>query len=405
MSATSLQPSSASSRPGLAGLPLFSLGFRPFYLLAGLAAVLTVPSWLLVYFGLVPLEPALPATLWHLHEMLFGFVAAVLVGFLYTAVPNWTGRPTPKGAKLAGLAALWLLGRIAMLAGGGWPPALVAAVDVAFLPLAALGILLPLWRAKNRRNIAFPFALFALAAFNLCLHLAGAGFGPDAAAQHATRAALGLVTVVLVVMTARVVPFFTGNALPHAGAGRIARLDAAALAATIVSIVATAALPETAVSGAAALAAGALLLARMVPWKPLASLANPMVWVLHLGSLWIAVSFLLRGAFELGVAMQPSLPDHALTVGAVGGLTLGMMARSALGHSGRRIQANAAITASFVLINVAAWARSLAPLMVPAHFERAMVVASVAWTLAFLAFLWVFVPILVAPRADAARQA
>src|ERR671932_765995 len=118
MSATSLQANSpAPTRLGLAGLPVFSLGFRPFYLLAGLAAVLAVPSWALAYLGLLPLEPALPATLWHLHEMLFGYTVAVLVGFLYTAVPNWTGRPTPKGTVLAGLAGLWLLGRIALLAG------------------------------------------------------------------------------------------------------------------------------------------------------------------------------------------------------------------------------------------------------------------------------------------------
>jgi uncharacterized protein involved in response to NO len=206
-------------------------------------------------------------------------------------------------------------------------------------------------------------------------------------------------------MPGRVVPLFTANALPHAGARRTPRLGAAALPASVHSLVLSAALPESTLSGVAALAAGVLLIARMIPWKPLASLASPMLWVLHLGSLWIAVAFLLRGAYELGVAMQPSLPDHALTVGAVGGLTLGMMARSALGHTGRRIHANAALIAAFVLINVAAWARSLAPFMVPAHFEQSMIVSSTCWTLAFLAFLWVFAPILVAPRADAVRRA
>jgi uncharacterized protein involved in response to NO len=382
-------------------MPLFSLGFRPFYLLGAATAFLMVPCWVLIYLGLLPQHTAFPGAAWHAHEMIFGYTVAVLVGFLYTAVPNWTGIPTPRGPALAGLAALWLLGRIAMLAGAVLPPALVGAIDVAFLPLAALGVLIPLWRKRNWRNVGFPIGMLVLAALNLATHLEAAGAIESDALP--VRLALGIFTIVLVIMTARVVPFFTGNALPNAGARRLELLDRASLGAVVLSLIASWIEPEGLAAGLLALVAGALLLARMVPWQPLAAFANPMLWVLHLGHFWLALAFVLRGAMALGLEMIPSIPDHALTVGAIGGLTLGMMARSGLGHSGRRIVAGPWLTTSFVAINVAAWARTLAPLLVPPHFQYALVIASVAWMVAFGAFLVVLAPVCVRPRADALR--
>jgi uncharacterized protein involved in response to NO len=139
----------------------------------------------------------------------------------------------------------------------------------------------------------------------------------------------------------------------------------------------------------------------MVPWKPVAALANPMLWVLHLGHLWLALAFLLRGAAALGADMAPSIPDHALTVGAIGGLTLGMMARSGLGHSGRRIVAGPWLATSFAAINVAAVARTLIPLAAPAHLEHALMVSALAWMIAFGCFLVVLAPVAVRPRVAA----
>jgi uncharacterized protein involved in response to NO len=384
-----------------APMPLFSLGFRPFYLLAAATAFLLVPCWVLVYLGFLPVHAAFGGVDWHAHEMIFGYTVAVLVGFLYTAVPNWTGIPTPRGAALAGLAALWLLGRIAMLAGGALPAVLVGAIDVAFLPLAALGVLVPLWRKRNWRNIGFPIGMLVLAALNLAMHLEAAG--TIATGGSPVQLALAIFTLVLVVMTARVVPFFTGNALPHAGARRLELLDRASLVFVVLSLAASWLRPEGPAAGLLALTAGALLLARMVPWRPIAAFANPMLWVLHLGHLWLALAFVLRGAMALGVDMIPSIPDHALTVGAIGGLTLGMMARSGLGHSGRRIAAGPWLATAFVAINVAAWARSIAPLLVPSHLPYALGISSVAWMVAFGAFLVVLAPVCVRPRADALR--
>jgi uncharacterized protein involved in response to NO len=243
--------------------------------------------------------------------------------------------------------------------------------------------------------------MLVLAALNLAMHLEAAG--AIATDGLPVQFALSIFTIVLVIMTARVVPFFTGNALPHAGARRLELLDRASLAAVVLSLVASFVQPEGIPAGLLGLAAGGLLLARMVPWRPIASFANPMLWVLHLGHFWLALAFVLRGAMALGLDMIPSIPDHALTVGAIGGLTLGMMARSGLGHSGRRIMAGPWLTTAFVAINVAAWARSLAPLLVPSHFPYALGISSAAWVIAFGAFLAVMAPVCVGPRADALR--
>jgi uncharacterized protein involved in response to NO len=266
---------------------LLADGFRPFYLLAGAAAVLMIPCWMLVFFGVVPAHAYFPPTLWHVHEMLFGYTAAVMVGYLFTALPNWTGHPAPRGPMLAGLAALWLLGRVAVLIGGEWPPLLVAAIDVSFLPLAVLCILPPLLRARNLHNIAVPVSLLGLAGLNAAMHLEPAGVA--ALGDSAGRGALALITTILVIISGRVVPSFTASALPDAGVQRLPRLDALALAAVVVSLVTDAIRPETSASGILDLVAGVLLIARSAFWKPFATRSLPMLWILHLGHAWIAL--------------------------------------------------------------------------------------------------------------------
>lgn len=389
---------SAARSPRGPGLPFLASGFRPFYLCAGGLAVLWVPLWLAVLSGTLPLASHFDPVAWHAHEMLFGYTMAVLIGFLYTAVPNWTGQPTPTGAPLAGLALLWLAGRLLVLCGADLPPWLVAAVDAAFLPAAALGILPALVRTRNRRNIAFPFALVGLAAASLLMHLEAMGIG--GLGGGALRATLGIMTVILVVMTGRVVPFFTRNRLPQSGATRNERLDRAAFVATILAVAAAVLLPQSLPAGGLALAAAALLLLRMLPWRSWATRGEPMLWILHLGHLWIGVALLLQGLAELGLAVQPSLPVHALTIGAIGSLTLGMMARSALGHSGRPIAAGSMIRVAFWAINVAAAVRVFVPLITMTGYEHSLHVAAAAWTVAFGLFVFVFLPILVRPRID-----
>ncbi|MGF7211723.1 uncharacterized protein involved in response to NO [Skermanella aerolata] len=374
---------------------LFALGFRPFYLLAAGLAAAWIPLWVMVWHGHFVIPNGFSPVGWHTHEMLFGFTSAVLVGFLLTAIPNWTGRPTVSGLPLAGLAALWLAGRMVMLAGAALPWQVVAAVDVAFLPLAAASMLPPLVATRNRRNIAFPFVLMALALANLVLHLDAAGIAPLGA--EATRAVLGALMVLLVIMGGRVIPFFTKNRLPAAGVGRSERLDTLATAAVVLAVVLSVAAPLTPASG---LAAAVLLVVRSIPWRPLAARSVPMLWVLHAGHAWIEAALFLHAALDFGLDLPASAPDHAFTIGGIGVLTLGMMARTARGHTGRPIEATRMMIAAFTIINLAAIVRVFGPIAVPEFQVPAIGLSGLLWASAFVLYLVEYVPILLGPRVD-----
>jgi uncharacterized protein involved in response to NO len=380
---------------------LFALGFRPFYLLAAGLAAAWIPLWVAVWHGHLELPTGFGPVAWHTHEMQFGFTAAVLVGFLLTAIPNWTGRPTIAGAPLAGLAALWLAGRVAMLTGGALPWQAVALVDSTFLPLAALAMLPPLVAAGNKRNMAFPFVLIGLGAANLALHLDAAGV--IAAGPAVTRGVLGILMLILVVMGGRVIPFFTRNRLPTAGAAIDKRLDKLAILATASAVVLSVAAPMSVLSGLASLVAAVALVARALPWKPWATRGVPMLWVLHAGHAWIAAALLLRAATDLGSSLGFALPasaaDHAFTIGGIGVLTLGMMARTARGHTGRPIEATRLMTAAFAILNIAALVRVLGPMVAP-DAPAVIGVSGVLWALAFALYLIEYAPILTNARID-----
>jgi uncharacterized protein involved in response to NO len=377
---------------------LFALGFRPFYLAAAGLAVAWIPLWVAVWHGHLALPTGFSPLAWHTHEMLFGFTSAVLVGFLLTAIPNWTGRPTITGAPLAGLVVLWIEGRVLMLTGADLPWQVVAAVDVAFLPLAAAAMLPPLVATRNRRNIAFPFVLIAGALANLALHLDAAGVVTIGA--EVTRGVLGAMMVILVVMGGRVIPFFTKNRLGGAaGVRNDKRLDIMATAATVVAVVLSVTAPLTIMSGLAALAAAVLLVARALPWKTWATRKVPMLWVLHVGHAWIATALFLRAGLDFGFDLPASAADHAFTIGGIGVLTLGMMARTARGHTGRPIEATRLMTAAFTIINLAALVRVLGPIAAP-DVHAIIGVSAILWALAFLLYLIEYVPILAGARID-----
>jgi uncharacterized protein involved in response to NO len=375
----------------------FALGFRPFYLAAACLTVAWIPLWVAVWHGHLALPTGFGPSAWHTHEMLFGFTSAVLVGFLLTAIPNWTGRPTVTGAPLAGLVVLWIEGRVLMLTGADLPWQVVAGVDVAFLPLAAAAMLPPLLAARNWRNIGFPVVLMVLALANLALHLDAAGI--VSAGTEVTRGVLGAMMVILVVMGGRVIPFFTKNRLPAAGAGIDKRLDRLAVGATVAAAVLAVAVPSTLASGFAALATAVLLIARALPWKLWATRKVPMLWVLHAGHAWIAVSLLLRAAMDFGLDLPASTADHAFTLGGIGVLTLGMMARTARGHTGRPIEATRLMTAAFAIVNLAAVLRVFGPLAAP-DAPAVIGASAILWALAFLLYLVEYAPILVNARID-----
>lgn len=390
---------------GAVRLPIFALGFRPFFLLAGLFAALGVPLWLLIHRGTLDVASALPAFLWHGHEMVFGFAAAVIAGFLLTAASNWTGRQTATGAGLAALVALWLAGRCVLLLGGGLPSWLVAGIDAAFLPVLAVVLAVPLLRAGNRRNVVFSVILLVLGGLNLAIHLSNMGV-VDWDASRLLRGAIDLVLLMIGVLGGRVIPSFTGNALKHARIAPCPKANILALA-SLVLVAVSDLLPgdllpmQPTIAGFILLAAGLLNLLRMRGWGSFATLGTPILWILHVGYAWVGIGLVLRGLAAFIDLVPEDAGLHALTVGAIGSMILGMMTRVALGHTGRPIHPARLTVAAYWLLNLAAISRLFAHVIEIDGAHMALLdLSGSLWSLAFLLFVAVYAPILVRPRAD-----
>lgn len=360
---------------------LFALGFRPLYLFAGAYAALSVGAWALQYAGWVP--GANP--LWHAHEMLFGYAFAVIAGFLLTAVRNWTARPTPTGAALAAMAALWCAARILAL----YSLPLAAIADLLFALSVAIGIGRPLIASGNRRNLFF---------IGLVVSLGAASIAFVAYPRVALSLGLDIVLLVIAVMAGRVVPAFTNNAVPGAGARRIEALEKAALGA-IVLLIAVDALGWRMPAGTIALVAAVLHGWRLALWAPLSTRRLPILWILHLSYAWLVLHLLLRAlaAFDI---VSPVLATHALTVGAIGGMTLGMMTRTARGHTARALSTGSAELAAYLLIQAAAVVRVLLPLALPTTYAASIGLSALLWSAAFALFAIAYFPILTGPRLD-----
>jgi uncharacterized protein involved in response to NO len=356
---------------------LWELGFRPFYLLASTFAAVSVLLWTLQMTGVLR-QPYLAGPVWHAHEMLFGFTLAVIVGFLFTAGRNWTGRPTPTGASLAALAGLWLAGRVLVLTPFGWAAALV---NAAFPAAAAIALAIPFIAARNKRNYFFIALLLALSVAALGIHLAQLGT-VTLPAWAGIRLALDVVLFILCVMGGRVIPMFTNNGVPGANAQRFAWLDWSSLALVLWVLGADLVRAPTqvlVVLGALAALAHAL---RWAFWKPWRTWRKPLVWVLHVAYFWIPAHLVLRtlAALEWTTA---SLADHALTVGAVGGLIIGMMTRTARGHTARPLTADGWDVACYALVLLAAVLRVALPLAAPATYPIAVLLSGLLWSAGF----------------------
>jgi uncharacterized protein involved in response to NO len=373
---------------------LWELGFRPFYLLAAGMAALSVPLWALQFSGLLA-RPVLAGPVWHAHEMLFGFALAVIVGFLFTAGRNWTGQPTPTGVPLMALAALWLAARVLVLT----PFTLAAALaNVAFPWAAAVALAVPLVRARNRRNYFFVGVLALLGVAAAVVHAAEAGLVARPS-RAGLQLGLDLVLFVASVMAGRVVPMFTNNGVPGASAARMPAVERTALGAVLLLLAAdAAALPGPVVAVVAA--AGALAHGvRWWRWQPWRTRRVPLVWVLHLAYLWVPVHLLLRVLGEAGL-VAPTLATHALTTGAIGALVIGMMTRTARGHTARPLRADRVDVASYVLVLGGAVVRVAVPLVAPALWVEATLVSALLWSGGFALYLLHYGPWLVRARLD-----
>lgn len=372
----------------------FAKGFRPFFLLGAALATAMVVLWLAVLRGIAAPAGPLTGLVWHGHEMVYGFTVAIVAGFLLTAVGNWTGRETATGAPLAGLALLWVAGRIALWALPGWA---ASVVDLAFLPALAVAIGRPLLAARQLRNAPFPVVLGLLWACDLLVHLDAHGVGP-ALAVAANRAAVHWIVLVAVLVTARVVPMFTRNATGAEGIGNDRVLDRVAVGA-VATVAVLQLIPAPRLEAVAAAVGAVAVLGRARRWGLGQSWRQPLLWVLHLGHGWIGVGLGLEALAAAGVLPRsPAL--HALTVGAIGMLTVGMMARVALGHGGRPLVAPSGMALAFGAVGLAAAVRVIGPMVAPSWTIASWWTSGLLWTGAFLLFLVRYAPILVLPRAD-----
>ena len=377
---------------------VFAYGFRPFFLLAGLHATVAIPLWVAMLHGVDLQRLPLPAHTWHAHEMLFGFVAAAVAGFLLTAVPSWTSRRGYAGLPLLGLVAVWLGGRVAMSLPLGLPSWLGAAVDLAFLPSLALMVLPALLRSGNRRNLVFIGLLAMLFASNLHFHLRGG------ASTEPLTLGLNVMLLMLAVIGGRILPAFTSAGLKARGLDvRIRRfqpLDRAALFAVAAVLTFDLFAAGSFVAGMVAAVAATLLALQLAQWRGLHTSRVPLLWVLHLGYAWLPVCLALKAAWLLGAPIGGANWLHALTVGGFATMILGVMSRASLGHTGRPLVAPPGAVAAYILITGAAIARVFVPLLGPAAAALAPTLAGVLWTLAFGLFVLTYAPILMRPRAD-----
>ena len=388
------RPERPTTSSAAVGFALWNLGFRPFYLLASLFSAVSVLLWAAQYSGLLP-AAYLQGPLLHGHEMLFGYTMAVIAGFLLTAVRAWTGQPTPTAAPLMALVGLWALGRVLVLTPLG---AAAAVVNAAFPVALAVAIGIPLVRSRNTRNYFFVGLLVLMGGLILALHLALYGvieFPPRLGLQLA----LDIVLFIMAVIGGRVIPMFTNNGVPGAGATRHALVERLALGSVLLLFAADFLQVQPGVIAAIALFAATAHGVRLTMWRSWRTFAAPLVWILHAANAWIVVHLALRALAAMGWVVD-SYGIHALTVGAIGGLTLGMMTRTARGHTARPLVADGYEVACFLLIQAAATVRVFGGMASSALYLPSIQLSGVLWAAAFGLYAIRYWPVLSRPRLD-----
>jgi uncharacterized protein involved in response to NO len=379
------------------GMTFFALGFRPFFLFAGLSAVVLIGLWLLIYNGILAPDGYYGAVAWHGHEMLFGYAVAVVAGFLLTAVRNWTGIQTLRYQPLAALALVWLLGRLAPFFSAWLAPWVIALVDFSFLPLLGVALAFPLFRSKQPHNIPFVFIMLALATANVLYHLEVLGVSENTR-QAGTSLAIGMIILLLAVMGGRVIPFFIERGL-GVQIRKWPWVERLAVALVLVFVVGNLVFPASMIAVAAALFAALVHAVRVAGWYHPRIWSVSLLWVLFIGYAWMAVGLLMYALAGMGV-ISSLLALHAFTIGAIGVLTLGMMARVAIGHTGRQMQAHPLMGWAFALVAAAAVVRVGLPLVLPQVYSLWVTVSGVLWLVAFIPFVAIYFPILIRPRVD-----
>ncbi len=388
------RPLQPKTPPATVGFALWNLCFRPFFLLASLFSAIRVLLWAAQLSGYFPFA-YLQGAVWHGHEMLVRYTAAVIAGFLLTAVRAGTNEPTPSGVPLMALAARWVCGRVLVLT----PFAMSAAVVNAAFPVAvAVAIGIPMLRSRNVRNYFFVALLMLMGVLILAVHVALQGRF-ELSPRLGLQLALDLVLFIMVIMGGRVIPMFTNNGVPGANATHHALVEKLALSSVMLLFAADLLqLPQTVIAMIALISALAHGV-RLFLWKPWRTLATPLVWILHAAYAWIVVHLALRGLSGLEL-LTGSYATHALTVGAIGGLTLGMMTRTARGHTGRPLIVDRFEITVFLLIQVAAVVRVVGGIASPGLYSVSVQLSALLWSAAFGLYAVRYWPVLTRPRLD-----
>ena len=386
-------------RQDYSGPALLSYGFRPFFLLGALYAALAMLVWLPFFYGELTVATAFAPRDWHIHEMLFGYLAAIITGFLLTAVPNWTGRLPLQGFPLLILILVWAAGRVAVTFSAYTGELAAAVIDACFLFLVAAAVAREIIAGRNWRNLKVLLPLIILGIGNVIFHIEAHGPGH---AGYSIRFGIAAVVLLIMLIGGRVIPSFTRNWLVRENPGKLpvpfARFDAIAIACGAAALALWIAVPDTAASGVVLLAAGVLHALRLARWAGERTWRDRLVLVLHVGYAFVSLGFILTGlaAFDL---LLPSAGLHAWMAGAAGMMTLAVMTRASLGHTGRALAASPATQAIYAAVFVAAIARIVAVLM-PEWASPLLHVGACAWILAFGGFAAVYGPMLLRPRAN-----
>lgn len=381
---------------------IFAYGFRPFFLLAGLHAAGSISAWLwLLPRGATPIS-SVPAQLWHGHEMIFGFIAAAIAGFLLTAVPSWTGERGFAGRPLIVLTALWLAGRVAFSIGDAVPFVVLVIAELAFIPGVIMLLAPSLMRSSNRNwpmlLVLFAFwcgdAVFAWAAFSGQIDLAG----------HALRGSLNVVLILITIIGGRIIPAFTGNVLRARGVVVTMRsprsLELAVIALTVGYVLADIAAPFSKVTGGIAAAAAIAHFLRLSRWHGLRSWREPIVWILHAGYAWLPIGLALKAVFVLAGASWAAHWQHALGAGAAATMIMAVMTRASLGHTGRPLRVARMIVVAYAMLVVSVFLRVFGASVLQLQYASTITIAGALWILAFVFYSGIYVPILTRPRAD-----
>ena len=378
--------------------PLFNLGFRVFFALAGLSALILIALWNAIFKGHLSTENYFQSNYWHAHEMLMGYSVAVISGFLLTAVKNWTGRATLSGDQLAGLAIIWLYGRILPFYANLLPDGIIALVDFIFLPILIYQISKPIIQTKYYQASVFIVLLVLLTIGNGLIHAQMLDIYQNTA-DSGIKLLVATLVVLILILSGRVLPFFVEKGLSGIIIIRNPLFDTLSIGSALLTFTLMLSNSSHILLGLAALTATVSNGLRLFSWYVQRIWYVPLLWILYAGYCWIILGFFLSSLAAFNW-VNPALALHAFTIGGIGVLTLGMMARVSLGHTGRTLKASNAMALAFVLINLTVIIRVLLPIVFPQWYNFLMYASTVSWLTAFSLFMFVYAPILNSPRID-----